>query len=193
MKSFRRPTSNAVLDWLEMLRTAHPTYDMRSSDVLPGFYEDHSRIKLGTGREIYESACQAIRTWRMFPAPMTRLVPALPPIVDGIVVSVLFRAGPLWTVNPCRIVDVIDQRLSGSDSFGFSYVTLPGHIECGHELFLVERDHADDSVYYSIRACSRPRWWPVWLVLPYARQQQRKFRRLSGESMLAAIKESGSQ
>jgi len=193
MKSLRKPTDAAVLNWLETLETAHPTCEVNWSEVTSSFREDHFTIKLGSGRETYGSACRAIQTWRMFPPQMTRLVPASPAIEDGSIVSVRFRAGPLWTVNPCRIVDVIDQRLPGKNSFGFTYVTLPGHIERGREMFLVEWDHADDSVIYSIRAFSRPSWWPVWLVFPYARHQQRRFRQLSGDAMLAAVREADSR
>ena len=63
----------------------------------------------------------------------------------------------------------------------------------GCEQFVVERRHEDDTVWYAIQVYSRPSWWPVWLVLPYARYQQRRFQRLSGEAIMTAIHNSQCQ
>lgn len=189
MKSFRRPRDITISPWLLSLNSVRPTYETTSSNPVRGFYEDRYRVHLGTGRDCFEAACNAIRTWKMFPSQMATLIPASVPIEKGTTLAVIFSAGPLWTVNPCRITDVVCESQAERESFGLAYSTLPGHIECGREEFLVELEHADNSVWYSIHVYSRPEWWPVWLVLPYARYQQRKFRRLSGEALTAAINE----
>ena len=75
------------------------------------------------------------------------------------------------------------------DRFGFAYGTLPGHIESGRELFLVEWNRADDSVWYSIDVFSRPAFWLIWLGYPYARWQQARFRRLSAAALLEFCRE----
>ena len=124
---------------------------------------------------------------------MATLIPESPSIEVGTILAVRFHIGPLHTINPCRIIDVNSVRNIEIESFGFSYVTLPGHIECGLEEFLVEYDYRDCSVWYSIHVYSRPEWWPVWLVLPYARYLQREFRQLSGEAMRTAIKPSNNE
>lgn len=189
MKSFHSPSNSTIDAWLSGLHSTSPTYNSNSPENVRGFYEDHYRIRLGTGRACYETACNAIRAWRMFPSQMATLVPETVPIEEGSALAVIFRAGPLWTVNPCRITKVTNQTTPEKECFGFTYSTLPGHIECGREQFLVEQDHADNFVWYSIHVYSRPEWWPVWAVLPYARFLQRKFRRLSGETLIAAINE----
>ena len=79
----------------------------------------------------------------------------------------------------CRVVSVVDEP----NRFGFAYGTLPGHAECGEELFLVEKTE-DGAVRYIIKAFSRPRIWMARLGYPIARAQQRKFVRDSKSSML---------
>jgi uncharacterized protein (UPF0548 family) len=78
---------------------------------------------------------------------------------------------------------VIDEK----NRFGFAYGTLPGHAECGEEIFMVER-HEDDSVHYVIKAFSRPRLWLARLGYPIARAQQRKFVRDSKAAMQQWVK-----
>lgn len=52
---------------------------------------------------------------------------------------------------PCRVVSVIDE----ANRQGFSYGTLPGHPECGEELFVVER-RPDGTLEFVVTAFSRP-------------------------------------
>ena len=52
---------------------------------------------------------------------------------------------------PCRVVYVINEP----DRVGFAYGTLPGHPECGEELFLLERDDAG-RVTFTVSAFSKP-------------------------------------
>ena len=61
--------------------------------------------------------------------------------------------------------------------FGFAFGTLPSHVECGEERFLVEWDRNDDNVWYDILAFSRPKFWVCRLGQPLVRRLQRKFAR----------------
>ena len=99
----------------------------------------------------------------------------------------LARAGGLWWLNACRIVYVIDEP-SPVRRFGFAYGTLPGHVECGEERFCVEH-LADDSVWYDIRAFSRPRFWMTRLGYPLARRLQKRFAAESKAIMLRVAAE----
>lgn len=146
-----------------------------------GFNHDHNRQHLGIGAETFVRACDAIRAWRMFPAPLAWIEPLPIPIRDGEQAGVVVRALGLWWLNAARIVYVIDDPRR----FGFAYGTLPGHVESGEERFLVEH-LADDSVWYDLRAFSRPRLWLVRAGKPLARVLQRRFGRLSKAAMLAA-------
>lgn len=69
---------------------------------------------------------------------------------------------------PCVVVFAVDETRRR----GFTYGTLPGHPECGEELFLVEhRD--DDTVRLTIRAFSRPALWWSQASAPAGRLVQR--------------------
>ncbi len=80
--------------------------------------------------------------------------------------------GPFRVKAPARVVYVVDEP----DRKGFAYGTLRGHPENGEEAFVVEK-RADDSVWLTIKAFSRPanRWW--WIVYPVLRITQEVFTR----------------
>ncbi|MBI3865618.1 MAG: DUF1990 domain-containing protein [Planctomycetia bacterium] len=153
-----------------------------------GFNVDHTRRQLGSGDRTFLAATQALQRWRQFRFSWLEAGPADTPIQTGEVVAVLARLGVLWSLNACRIVYVVDE--SGPiDRFGFAYGTLPGHVEMGEERFLVEWDHANDSVWYDILAFSRPRHPLARLAYPLARLLQKRFARDSAAAMLATANE----
>lgn len=187
MFSLTRPTADVLRLHRERLRDVPLTYSSPDGQVPPGFKLDHFEIELGHGEAIFQAAKAAIAQWRMFPRPMATLDPEQTSIEAGQIVCVLFRAGPLWTVNACRILKRIDD-VGDVVRDGLVYGTLPGHVARGEERFLVEWNRATDAVTYSIHVFSRPAHWLIWLGYPYSRWQQNKFRRLSGEAMQAAVR-----
>lgn len=166
-----------------------------------GYNLDHNRARLGNGDADFSAACAALKEWRMFPAAWTRISPARAPIAVGQIVAMQANALGLWWLNACRIVYVIDEngapsRLTDSGvprdvirRFGFAYGTLQAHVEQGEERFSIEQ-LADGSVWYDLRAFSRPRFWPVRLAKPLARALQRRFVRESLAAMQSAVRES---
>ncbi|MBP86703.1 MAG: hypothetical protein CMJ64_08305 [Planctomycetaceae bacterium] len=72
---------------------------------------------MGAGRDVFEQAKQAIESWKMFDHAMTTLYWPDTRIERGASVAVQFRAGPFWTLHPCRIVYTIDDP----KRFGFAY------------------------------------------------------------------------
>jgi uncharacterized protein (UPF0548 family) len=150
-----------------------------------GYNLDHNRIVIGRGEADFAAACAAIRAWKMFPAPWTSITPADAPISEGTVVAMQARALGGWWMNACRIVYVVEEN-TPVRRFGFAYGTLPAHVEQGEERFSVEL-HADGTVWYDLRAFSRPRYWPVRLAKPLARRLQRKFVRDSQRAMQRAV------
>jgi len=154
----------------------------RHGAIPAGFDRDHNRQLLGTGAATFAAARDAIRAWTMFPAPLTRILPAGVPIVEREVVAVVAHAVGLWWLNAARIVYVIDEPRR----FGFAYGTLPGHVERGEERFLVEWLD-DDSVWYDLDAFSRPGYWMARLARPLTRRLQRRFARLSKAAMRNAV------
>lgn len=153
----------------------------------PGYTIDHNRELLGHGEAAFAAGCGALRCWTMFPAPWTRIEPVDTPLETGRVVAMIAHIYGVWWLNACRIVCQIDETVPVR-RFGFAYGTLPGHVECGEERFTVEM-LADGSVWYDLRAFSRPRYWPVRLAKPLARGLQRRFVVESKAAMQQAVRE----
>lgn len=186
MWSLRRPGAAYVARYLEAQRALPVTYAPVGAThdggaTPPGFVLDHNRQRLGSGAAVFARACEALRQWRMFPQPWTAIEP-IAPIAVGEVVAVHIRAGGWW-LNAARIVYIVDEPRR----FGFAYGTLPGHAERGEERFLVEWSVDDDSVWYDLRAVSRPRHWAPRVGYPLTRALQRRFGRDSKAAMVAAV------
>ena len=143
-----------------------------------GFVADRARVRLGMGHEVFESACNALRAWTQFPNVWTQIDPVQAPIIDGTVVTMVAHTFGLVTMNACRIVYAINEP----NRFGFAYGTLPGHVECGEERFLIQMTDRGE-VWYEILAYSRPRHWLARLGYPLARLAQSRFRKESCEAM----------
>jgi len=151
-----------------------------------GFDVDRTRIKLGNGEAVFDSAKAALQRWQQFRLGWVDAWSPETPIKSGEVVAVMGRAIGMWWLNAARIVYVVDE--SGPMSrFGFAYGTLPGDVERGEERFLIEWDRTDDSVWYDILAFSQPNHWLIRLGYPLVRRAQKRFARDSGASMLRAV------
>ena len=184
----RSPDEGDLLRFLEAARHAPFSYaELGASrgSAPPGYDLDHNRVRLGAGREAFERARDALRRWVMFPTGWTRVVSGGPPIAEGETVSVVFHLFGAWWLNACRIVYTQEEAEPVRCS-GFAYGTLACHVERGEERFRVEW-LADDSVWYDVRAFSRPGFWGARLAKPIARLLQRRFVRDSQVAMRAAV------
>lgn len=203
--TFRAPTDAAIAAFLRAQTDgggASPPFSYaevgasRSNlETPPGYNLDHNRVRIGEGARAFDRAAAALRAWRMFPRPWTRILPADAPIRVGQILTMQAQALGLWWLNACRIVYVIDEAVASDGQgilqrFGFAYGTLPAHVEQGEERFSVELQ-SDGGVWYDLRAFSRPRYWPVRLAKPLARRLQAKFVRESQAAMQAAVAEEG--
>ncbi len=146
-----------------------------------GFLIDRHEIRLGTGSTVFQRAADALDNWTMFPL-WTQVARRRPSgQAAGEVVAMVVRLAGLWWINPCRIL----HRCDSLRSHGFVYGTLPEHAECGEEQFVVEW-RSDDSVWYVIRAFSRPRHPLAWIGFPFARWWQLRFVRDSQQRLVEA-------
>jgi len=143
---------------------------------------DHNRVQLGIGNQVFQQACAAVRQWKMFDMPWVQLCWPNTPIENGATVAVLVSHAGFWSLNPCRIVYVLEKD-GVCQKYGFAYGTLPAHGERGEERFSVEFHQSDNSVWYDIYAVSRPRFW-ARMVYPYSRALQKRF----AEDSLAALR-----
>ena len=141
-----------------------------------GYTIDHSRMKLGTGLQLFKQAALSIEHWKQFDLGWVSIVPERTPVDVGVVVAILTRHFGFWSLNACRVVYLIDED-EPVKKFGFAYGTLSSHAECGEERFTIEWHSADDSVWYDILAFSRPNKFLVRVGRPLARVLQKRFAR----------------
>jgi uncharacterized protein (UPF0548 family) len=149
--------------------------------LAPGYTHDINRVQLGAGEVTFRAAKLAIARWKPFPAAYTNIYPKDCPIKPGRDLVLTARSMGVYFLNPCRIVYAIDEPRR----FGFGYGTLPGHVAYGEERFLVEWLD-DDSVWYDLRAFSKPGWLML-LGYPLARRQQKQFGQDSKAAMVEAV------
>ena len=161
-----------------------PPTELRVEDALtppsplplpPSYTIDRTRVELGAGGDVFERAKTALARWRQFQLGWLEAFPDDTPIRPGETVLVIARAGGLWWTNAARIVYTVDEQSDVSSRFGFAYGTLPGHVEMGEELFLIEWNRVTDRVHFDILAFSRPRHFLVRLNRRRARAMQKRF------------------
>ena len=177
MFKITEPSDRDVASFISSQHNLEFTYPaVGSTNATPpsGFTVDHNRIQLGHGEATYRRAVEALKKWRHFELGWVTIVPRGVAIEVGATVAVKARAFGTWSLSAARVVYVIDE----SRRFGFAYGTLPDHVECGEERFLIEW-LADDSVWYDIFAFSKPRHTLVRLSFPLARLLQKRFARES--------------
>lgn len=183
----RRPNEEEVRRFLEAARRTPFSYPERGAtreQAPSGYDHDHNRVRLGAGRETFERARAALRRWAMFPPAWSRVEMHGAAIAEGATVCVIFHLLGLWWLNACRIVYELEEEAPVRRS-GFAYGTLACHVERGEERFSVEW-LADDSVWYDLRAFSRPSLLAARLARPMTRALQRRFVRDSQAAMVAA-------
>jgi uncharacterized protein (UPF0548 family) len=189
MLSFRKPSVDAMRRFLAAQAKLPFTYEAvgATAETPPaGYVVDRTRIRLGEGEAVFQSAIAALRRWEQFRLGWVDAWPLDTPIQKGEVVAVMGRAVGVWWLNACRVVYVVDEAGPHS-KFGFAYGTLPGHVESGEERFLIEWDRSNDGVWYDIIAFSRPNQFSARLGYPVVRRLQKRFGRDSAASMLRAV------
>jgi uncharacterized protein (UPF0548 family) len=190
MWSLRKPSAESTRRFLKAqanLDLSYPAVGATASQPPAGFVVDRTRIKLGEGEPVFQAAKAALKRWRQFDLGWVEACSSETPIRTGEVVAIVARVMGLWCLNACKIVYVVDE--SGPISrFGLAYGTLPDHVERGEERFLIEWDHADNSVWYDILAFSQTNHILTRLGYPIVRRTQKRFGRESAAAMLRAVR-----
>lgn len=189
MFSLTEPTAASINRFIASQRELPFSYSETGATQakLPGGYtHDHNRARLGNGRDVFHRGVTALRHWQQFDLGWVRVVPDDAPLRPGTTVAVKAHTLGIWTLNAARVVYVVNET-GDVNRFGFAYGTLPDHVECGEERFLIEWDREDDSVWYDILAFSKPRHRIVRVSHPYARWLQKRFAKDSLGRILASI------
>jgi uncharacterized protein (UPF0548 family) len=151
-----------------------------------GYNVDHNRVRLGTGKQVWDRAIKAIQSWRMFDMPWIQLCWPEAPIRVGTNVAVLISHFGFCSLNASRIVSTIQEE-GELMRHGFAYGTLAEHGESGEERFSVEWHQGDDSVWYDLFAFSRPNALLARMGYPLSRMLQRRFVDDSKRAILRAV------
>lgn len=191
MFTLTEPSADTIRAFLTQQQAQPFTYEQlgatRTDNFPAGFNHDYNRIRIGSGVADFNAACDALRRWRMFAMPWIRLWHNQTLITPGETVAMAAYCYGGWWVNACRIVYVLDEP-APLYRYGFAYGTLTDHVECGEERFTIEWKSDDDSVWYDLRAFSRPRHPLVKLAKPLARKLQKRFVRESLAAMADAVR-----
>ena len=138
---------------LEELPLTYPEVGATAAGQRPaGYGHLHVEARIGSGRQRFEQAADAVMHWGMQRGSGLRVQASSETVVlDAIVVV---RLG--FLPAPCRVVYVV----AAPDIRGFGYGTLPGHPESGEECFVVRHDPATSAVFAEVSSFSRPAtWW----------------------------------
>ncbi|MEQ9408496.1 MAG: DUF1990 domain-containing protein [Fuerstiella sp.] len=185
----RKPDATQIEDFLQAqsaLEVAYPGVGTtRNTDHPAGFTIDQNQICLGSGRQTFEAAKQALQLWQHYRFSWIELHRPEAPPDSGQTVATVARALGLWVLNACRIVYVVEET-EPLRRYTYAYGTLPEHAESGEERFQVTWKE-DDSVWYEIFAFSRPNQLLARLGYPYVRHKQKQFARESMQSMKDAL------
>lgn len=94
-----------------------------------GFHREQSSRHIGAGDADFARARAGLQQWRAHRGSGVEVHPDDAEVADGETVAIVTRQLGLWVLAACRVSSVTDE----SDAFGFTYVTLPDHPECGYE------------------------------------------------------------
>jgi len=185
MFSARRPSQHTLNEFLARSTTRSLSYGdaglLRRVEAA-ALVETTSVI--GQGREDFDRAKAALKSWRQFELGWVTLLPPAAPIEPGVVVAVCIRHLGFWSLNGARIVD----RAESSEAFGYTYGTLTNHAESGEELFEVRIDATTSEVVYRICATATPQAALAKMGGPIVRVLQARFRRDSAAALRRAVR-----
>lgn len=192
MFTFSEPSDAQIEIFLAAQRNLPFSYkDVGASKtaIPEGYPVNHYRARLGKGEATFARAKKAIENWTMYQIGWTRIYPANAPVESGEVVCVVVDHGFCWSINPCRIVYVLEEK-GAVERSGFAFGTLPGHSEEGEERFTIEwRRGEDDSVWYELLAFARPHHILAKIGSPFVGLTQRRFAKDSFRAMQKAVNE----
>ena len=186
MISIKKPSKAKISAYLEKQQKFDFNYPYVGDTLAtpPDRYlQIRKKIELGYGKDVFDSACQALFQWQMFDLKWVSLMPPQASVEPGVTVGILAKKFGFWYLNACKIIQTIDETSDIIQKFGLIYGTLNDHIMKGEEIFLIEWDKSDDSVWYSIYSFSKLNRFYSKLGRFFARRYQKVFVRDSLQKM----------
>jgi uncharacterized protein (UPF0548 family) len=155
------------LDTLAQQQLTYQEVGATAADQLPpGYAHLSASAQIGSGRERFEQAAEAVMRWGMQRGAGLRVTAS----TDTVAVSTVVVVRMMGVLRaPCRVVYVINEP----DVRGFGYGTLPGHPASGEERFAVRYDPNTTAVFAEVSSFSRPATWWSKLGGPFVAVAQR--------------------
>ncbi len=174
----RSPAHDDVAAVVEALRGAPYSYAEvgGTQGALPaGWHHDELSGVVGRGDDDAHRVEAALRAWAMFDLSWVHPHRTDVPQVEGQMMAFTAFTLGVWTINVCRVVYRVEEDDGWIRRVGFAYGTLPGHVLCGEEQFVVTHDRSTGEVSFSVRKFSRPNHPLIRLGGPVVRRVQRRF------------------
>jgi uncharacterized protein (UPF0548 family) len=169
----RRPNDKkleSVLAAQSKLAVAYsPSGMFKRPHTLWGFKETGGSVMVGHGQRVFDTATQNIKRWRVHECAGLTVTPRGAEVRESADVILLMKLPIGYVTVSCRVVSVTQSK----DQWGFTYGTLPHHVERGEELFSVTMA-PDGTVTFTVRAMSRPGHFLTRVGAPVAQIIQRR-------------------
>ena len=105
MRTIQKPTEQVIRQFLERQSNHGFSYPevgfSKRNAVVNGYDNDLNRVQLGTGPKAFEAACEAIRTWKMFPGGWAQIEPVGARIQKGVTLAMTVHLFGLYWLNAC--------------------------------------------------------------------------------------------
>ncbi len=186
-----KPTAKEINDLIKTQSALPFSYENISAtkDRNPpkDFPVNQLRESLGSGETVFNKGIEAINSWQMYALDWTRVLPENVPIKEGEIVVTMINHLGFWSLNPCRIIYLIDEKSVDFQKFGFAFGTLPAHSETGEEQFQIEWNRKTDEVFYEIYAFAKSYNPLAKIAFPYVTYLQKSFAADSYKAMLKFV------
>lgn len=193
MFCLNKPTADEIKDLILDQSDLPFSYEnagaTKSFEKPHGFSINHHSLKLGKGETAFTKATEAINQWQMYSLGWTKTEPEGLAIKEDVVFVTVINHLGFWSMNPCRIIYLINEETNGSKGSGFGFGTLPAHSEAGEEKFSVTWDKKTDEVFYEIFSFAKPQNPLAKIGFPYVSYLQKSFVRDSHKAMLNFVNE----
>jgi uncharacterized protein (UPF0548 family) len=161
-----------------------PSGLFKRAQTLWGFKETGGSVVVGHGQSVFDNATQNIKRWRVHERAGLTVTPHGAEVRESTDVILLMKLLIGYVSVSCRVVSVTQSK----DQWGFTYGTLPHHVERGEELFLVALAPGG-AVTFTVRAMSRPGHFLTKVGAPVAQRIQRKATDKYLQAMVDLVKE----
>jgi uncharacterized protein (UPF0548 family) len=189
-----KPSVFRIKKVLEEALTSEYTYSevgfTECDNTIPkGYSKNHYLKFLGVGKDIFNIGKSAVSKGKMYQLKSLELhiCNEVVELEQGTVMAVVARHFGIWSINPIRVVYIVDRTYNDYAVFSLAVGTLGGHEEKGEERFSV-RLSSENKVYYEIFSFNTPAGILPEIAYPLERIVLHSFARNSANAIAQFVK-----